>query len=185
MLSASSSLPLPLPPTLKGHQEIASFALEETDDISDFLNKDITRFLEVFFVYSKIEHIENGSVSMVEIPFNGEMINRLLLKFLKGNLGALEWLVFHRFLQGDEVKKKIYMYAHKFFFLIYQVVAHEISHSWTGNLVTTKTWEHFWYVRAAKSVHISSYIVLHNSQLSVSGQFVRKSIRPLGKSCID
>lgn len=24
------------------------------------------------------------------------------------------------------------------------VVAHEISHSWTGNLVTTKTWEHFW-----------------------------------------
>ena len=90
MLSASSSLPLPLPPTLKGQQEIASFALEETDDISDFLNKDITRFLEVFFVYSKIEHVENGSVSMVEIPFNGEMINRLLLKFLKGNLGALE-----------------------------------------------------------------------------------------------
>ena len=77
------------------------------------------------------------------------------------------------------------MYAHKFFFLIYQVVAHEISHSWTGNLVTTKTWEHFWYVRAAKSVHISLYIVLHNSQLSVSGHFVRKSIRPLGKSCID
>ncbi|XP_043943120.1 leukotriene A-4 hydrolase-like [Protopterus annectens] len=24
------------------------------------------------------------------------------------------------------------------------VVAHEISHSWTGNLVTNKTWEHFW-----------------------------------------
>lgn len=24
------------------------------------------------------------------------------------------------------------------------VVAHEISHSWTGNLVTTRTWEHFW-----------------------------------------
>lgn len=33
---------------------------------------------------------KNGSVSMVEIPFNGEMINRLLLKFHKGNLGALE-----------------------------------------------------------------------------------------------
>ena len=41
------------------------------------------------------------------------------------------------------------MYAHKFFFLIYQVVAHEISHSWTGNLVTTRTWEHFWYVSVA------------------------------------
>ncbi|KAK1169031.1 leukotriene A-4 hydrolase-like [Acipenser oxyrinchus oxyrinchus] len=24
------------------------------------------------------------------------------------------------------------------------VIAHEIAHSWTGNLVTTKTWEHFW-----------------------------------------
>ncbi|NXY81179.1 LKHA4 hydrolase, partial [Alcedo cyanopectus] len=27
-----------------------------------------------------------------------------------------------------------------------KVIAHEISHSWTGNLVTNKTWEHFWYV---------------------------------------
>uniref|UniRef100_A0A665V068 Leukotriene A-4 hydrolase n=1 Tax=Echeneis naucrates TaxID=173247 RepID=A0A665V068_ECHNA len=25
-----------------------------------------------------------------------------------------------------------------------QVIAHEISHSWTGNLVSNKTWEHFW-----------------------------------------
>ncbi|XP_056281197.1 leukotriene A-4 hydrolase [Pseudoliparis swirei] len=24
------------------------------------------------------------------------------------------------------------------------VIAHEISHSWTGNLVTNQTWEHFW-----------------------------------------
>lgn len=24
------------------------------------------------------------------------------------------------------------------------VVAHEIAHSWTGNLVTNRTWEHFW-----------------------------------------
>lgn len=24
------------------------------------------------------------------------------------------------------------------------VVAHEIAHSWTGNLVTNKTWDHFW-----------------------------------------
>ena len=24
------------------------------------------------------------------------------------------------------------------------VVAHEISHSWSGNLVTTQNWEHFW-----------------------------------------
>ena len=26
------------------------------------------------------------------------------------------------------------------------VVAHEIAHSWTGNLVTNRTWEHFWLV---------------------------------------
>ncbi len=24
------------------------------------------------------------------------------------------------------------------------MVAHEISHSWTGNVVTNATWEHFW-----------------------------------------
>jgi leukotriene-A4 hydrolase len=24
------------------------------------------------------------------------------------------------------------------------VIAHEISHSWTGNLVTNRNWEHFW-----------------------------------------
>ena len=24
------------------------------------------------------------------------------------------------------------------------VVAHEIAHSWTGNLVTNATWTHFW-----------------------------------------
>uniref|UniRef100_A0A8C2E9N9 Leukotriene A4 hydrolase n=1 Tax=Cyprinus carpio TaxID=7962 RepID=A0A8C2E9N9_CYPCA len=27
------------------------------------------------------------------------------------------------------------------------VIAHEISHSWTGNLVTNRTWEHSWSVR--------------------------------------
>jgi leukotriene-A4 hydrolase len=24
------------------------------------------------------------------------------------------------------------------------VIAHEIAHSWTGNLVTNATWSHFW-----------------------------------------
>uniref|UniRef100_A0A8C9VS20 Leukotriene A-4 hydrolase n=1 Tax=Scleropages formosus TaxID=113540 RepID=A0A8C9VS20_SCLFO len=28
--------------------------------------------------------------------------------------------------------------------LLVSVIAHEIAHSWTGNLVTTKSWEHFW-----------------------------------------
>lgn len=27
-----------------------------------------------------------------------------------------------------------------------QVVAHEIAHSWTGNLVTNANWSHFWSV---------------------------------------
>lgn len=31
-------------------------------------------------------------------------------------------------------------------FVLLQVVAHEISHSWTGNLVTNRTWEEFWSV---------------------------------------
>ena len=47
MFSASSSLPPPFP---KGRQEIASFALEETDDISVLLNKDITRFMQKSFL---------------------------------------------------------------------------------------------------------------------------------------
>ena len=29
---------------------------------------------------------------------------------------------------------------------MFQVIIHEISHSWTGNLVTNRTWEHFWFV---------------------------------------
>ena len=24
------------------------------------------------------------------------------------------------------------------------MVAHEVSHAWTGNLITNHTWEHFW-----------------------------------------
>lgn len=30
------------------------------------------------------------------------------------------------------------------------VIAHEITHSWTGNLVTNATFEHFWYVFVEK-----------------------------------
>ena len=33
------------------------------------------------------------------------------------------------------------------------VVAHEIAHSWTGNLVTNATWEHFWLNEGAHHYH--------------------------------
>ena len=36
------------------------------------------------------------------------------------------------------------------------VIAHEIAHSWTGNLVTNATWEHFWLNEGGKS-HIYSH----------------------------
>ncbi|XP_061187938.1 leukotriene A-4 hydrolase-like isoform X2 [Saccostrea echinata] len=44
------------------------------------------------------------------------------------------------------------------------VVAHEISHSWTGNLVTNKNWEHFW-LNEGHTVFVERKITgkLHNS----------------------
>ncbi|XP_061187937.1 leukotriene A-4 hydrolase-like isoform X1 [Saccostrea echinata] len=45
------------------------------------------------------------------------------------------------------------------------VVAHEISHSWTGNLVTNKNWEHFW-LNEGHTVFVERKITgrLHNSE---------------------
>ncbi|CAO3678409.1 unnamed protein product [Umbelopsis vinacea] len=40
------------------------------------------------------------------------------------------------------------------------VVAHEISHSWTGNLVTTKSWEHFW-LNEGWTVFVERKILAH------------------------
>ncbi|XP_062610760.1 leukotriene A-4 hydrolase-like isoform X1 [Saccostrea cucullata] len=45
------------------------------------------------------------------------------------------------------------------------VVAHEISHSWTGNLVTNRNWEHFW-LNEGHTVFVERKITgrLHNSE---------------------
>jgi leukotriene-A4 hydrolase len=40
------------------------------------------------------------------------------------------------------------------------VVAHEISHSWSGNLVTNKNWEHFW-LNEGFTVYIERRILAH------------------------
>ncbi|XP_029418965.1 leukotriene A-4 hydrolase [Nannospalax galili] len=37
------------------------------------------------------------------------------------------------------------------------VIAHEISHSWTGNLVTNKTWDHFW-LNEGHTVYLERHI---------------------------
>ena len=37
------------------------------------------------------------------------------------------------------------------------VVAHEIAHSWTGNLVTNRTWEHFWLVSCFRGIFVVVY----------------------------
>jgi len=46
------------------------------------------------------------------------------------------------------------------------VVAHEIAHSWTGNLVTNKTWEHFW-LNEGMTVYTERKIVgkLHGEEM--------------------
>ncbi|EDM16914.1 leukotriene A4 hydrolase, isoform CRA_b [Rattus norvegicus] len=38
-----------------------------------------------------------------------------------------------------------------------EVIAHEISHSWTGNLVTNKTWDHFW-LNEGHTVYLERHI---------------------------
>ncbi|XP_011888316.1 PREDICTED: leukotriene A-4 hydrolase [Cercocebus atys] len=55
------------------------------------------------------------------------------------------------------------------------VIAHEISHSWTGNLVTNKTWDHFWYFLLAylcgdSSLSICFSMLFHVLQVKTFGE---------------
>lgn len=49
------------------------------------------------------------------------------------------------------------------------VVAHEIAHSWMGNLVTTSNWEHFW-LNEGWTVFIERKIAGKYTFISVPGQ---------------
>ena len=44
------------------------------------------------------------------------------------------------------------------------VVAHEIAHSWTGNLVTNHTWEHFWLNEARGSQRARAHTHTHTQR---------------------
>nr|XP_022300395.1 leukotriene A-4 hydrolase-like isoform X2 [Crassostrea virginica] len=54
------------------------------------------------------------------------------------------------------------------------VVAHEISHSWTGNLVTNRNWEHFW-LNEGHTMFVERKITktLHNSEALRQFQAIR------------
>ncbi|KAF6773454.1 hypothetical protein AHF37_07288 [Paragonimus kellicotti] len=46
------------------------------------------------------------------------------------------------------------------------VIAHEIAHSWTGNLVTNSSWEHFW-LNEGHTMYLERLIMekLHGTQM--------------------
>jgi|AntRauTorckE5430_2_1112549.scaffolds.fasta_scaffold01011_6 leukotriene-A4 hydrolase len=69
------------------------------------------------------------------------------------------------------------------------VVAHEIAHSWTGNLVTNKTWGHFWLNEGwttwlQRRIMNKIENVPHNMDLDAIGgaQFLEQDIEILDKS---
>ncbi|KAL0490372.1 leukotriene-hydrolase [Acrasis kona] len=49
------------------------------------------------------------------------------------------------------------------------VVAHEISHSWSGNLVTNKNWEHFW-LNEGFTVYLERRILAHMDENREQGE---------------
>ncbi|CAH8549878.1 unnamed protein product [Heterobilharzia americana] len=68
------------------------------------------------------------------------------------------------------------------------VIAHEISHSWTGNLVTNSTWEHFW-LNEGHTMYLERLIIecLYGSQMrhlhsSLGYSELKEEVNRLGES---
>lgn len=58
------------------------------------------------------------------------------------------------------------------------VIAHELAHSWSGNLVTNASWEHFWlnegwttYLERRVSRIVSTYFIYHLSTKCITCLF--------------
>ncbi|KAM6153182.1 leukotriene A-4 hydrolase isoform 2-T2 [Erethizon dorsatum] len=59
--------------------------------------------------------------------------------------------------EKEQVEKSAYEFSEAGDKSLSNVIAHEISHSWTGNLVTNKTWDHFW-LNEGHTVYLERHI---------------------------
>ncbi|XP_028346262.1 leukotriene A-4 hydrolase isoform X2 [Physeter macrocephalus] len=59
--------------------------------------------------------------------------------------------------EREQVEKSAYEFSEAGDKSLSNVIAHEISHSWTGNLVTNKTWDHFW-LNEGHTVYLERHI---------------------------
>uniref|UniRef100_A0A8D1W2Q8 Leukotriene A-4 hydrolase n=1 Tax=Sus scrofa TaxID=9823 RepID=A0A8D1W2Q8_PIG len=59
--------------------------------------------------------------------------------------------------EKEQVEKCAYEFSEAGDKSLSNVIAHEISHSWTGNLVTNKTWDHFW-LNEGHTVYLERHI---------------------------
>uniref|UniRef100_A0A9L0THT7 Leukotriene A-4 hydrolase n=1 Tax=Equus caballus TaxID=9796 RepID=A0A9L0THT7_HORSE len=59
--------------------------------------------------------------------------------------------------EKEQVEKSAYEFSEAGDKSLSNVIAHEISHSWTGNLVTNKTWNHFW-LNEGHTVYLERHI---------------------------
>ncbi|EGW08381.1 Leukotriene A-4 hydrolase [Cricetulus griseus] len=59
--------------------------------------------------------------------------------------------------EKEQVEKSAFEFSEAGDKSLSNVIAHEISHSWTGNLVTNKTWDHFW-LNEGHTVYLERHI---------------------------